>query len=525
MDTKDIIKDRHFKSCLEEIEEPVTGTIYGDLPEWLKGTLLRNGPGLYDIGQDQYHLFFDGMAMFHKFCIKDGVVTYRNKFLQSDAYTKNMAANRIVISEAGTLKHPDPCKNIFKRFFSWFMDDDETDNCNVNFANIGDGIYAITETSKLHRIDPESLESIDKIRLRDYVSVYTSTAHPQRDADGNVYNFGQSVTTKGLSYSLLKFPPEKGKEAFRNATIVTQIPSRWRMNLGYFHSFGLTDRYIIFAEQSLQISLIQVLKSGILKSCPAANSLKYNDLEPVRFFVIDKKSGTVSDSIYMAAPFFFFHAINAFEDGDHLVFDVACCNNGKVFESIERFSKMSIEEYRRKVPGSTIRRFVLPLSTKTDVDKDMVNLDYTGAKARYQPDGTIFCDPEVMDTKGYTFELPQINPSYCRQKYRYTYGISYNNENKTEFPTINELMKFDFKSREFQLWSRQGFLPSEPIFIAQPNSVEEDEGVILSAVYSLERENCVYLLVLDAKSFEEMAWVEFDTVSTVPICIHGMFLK
>lgn len=60
------------------------------------------------------------MALLHQFMIEKGTVTYRGKFLQSEAYKANSAQNRIVISEFGTLALPDPCRNIFERFLSNF---------------------------------------------------------------------------------------------------------------------------------------------------------------------------------------------------------------------------------------------------------------------------------------------------------------------------------------------------------------------------------------------------------------------
>lgn len=44
-----------------------------------------------------------------------GDVYYRSKFLRSDTYMKNITANRIVVSEFGTMTYPDPCKNIFSK--------------------------------------------------------------------------------------------------------------------------------------------------------------------------------------------------------------------------------------------------------------------------------------------------------------------------------------------------------------------------------------------------------------------------
>lgn len=61
------------------------------------------------------------MAMMHRFHICEGNVTYSSRFLRSDSYVRNSEKDRIVVSEFGTLAMPDPCKNIFARFFSRFQ--------------------------------------------------------------------------------------------------------------------------------------------------------------------------------------------------------------------------------------------------------------------------------------------------------------------------------------------------------------------------------------------------------------------
>lgn len=44
-----------------------------------------------------------------------GDVFYKSKFLKSKTFKKNTAANRIVVTEFGTMAYPDPCKNIFAK--------------------------------------------------------------------------------------------------------------------------------------------------------------------------------------------------------------------------------------------------------------------------------------------------------------------------------------------------------------------------------------------------------------------------
>lgn len=45
------------------------------------------------------------------FFFATGEVSHRSRFLRSDTYKANMAANRIVVSEMGTMAYPDPSKN------------------------------------------------------------------------------------------------------------------------------------------------------------------------------------------------------------------------------------------------------------------------------------------------------------------------------------------------------------------------------------------------------------------------------
>ena len=47
--------------------------------------------------------------------ITTGRVTYQSRYLRSETYHRNMAANKIVVSEFGTVAYPDPCKTIFQR--------------------------------------------------------------------------------------------------------------------------------------------------------------------------------------------------------------------------------------------------------------------------------------------------------------------------------------------------------------------------------------------------------------------------
>ena len=44
----------------------------GTIPPWLSGRLIRNGPGLLEVGDTKYNHLFDGLALIHSFTIDQG---------------------------------------------------------------------------------------------------------------------------------------------------------------------------------------------------------------------------------------------------------------------------------------------------------------------------------------------------------------------------------------------------------------------------------------------------------------------
>ena len=139
----------------------------GEIPSWLSGSLLRVGPGKYEWGDTKYKHWFDGESLIHKFEIKDGgKVQYSNRFLRSESYTEAEKRGCISMNSFATVAPPDPCKNIFARFFSYFAPPESfTDNCNVNVVNIKGQPVALTEVPTMWRFDPEDLSSVERLNV------------------------------------------------------------------------------------------------------------------------------------------------------------------------------------------------------------------------------------------------------------------------------------------------------------------------------------------------------------------------
>lgn len=116
----------------------MTFFLIGNIPNWINGSLIRNGPGNLKVGDMRFEHLFDSSAHLHKFAIKHGIITYQCRFIQTETYKKNMTAKRIVVPEFGTPTVPDPCQSIFQRYIYKYRNSKKENNNNllVNFLKL-----------------------------------------------------------------------------------------------------------------------------------------------------------------------------------------------------------------------------------------------------------------------------------------------------------------------------------------------------------------------------------------------------
>lgn len=505
----------------------VSARVRGHLPEWLNGYLLRIGPGKFEFGKDKYNHWFDGMALLHQFRMEKGTVTYRSKFLQSDTYKANSVHNRIMISEFGTLALPDPCKNVFERFMSKFEPTATTDNTNVNYVQYKGDYYVSTETNFMNKVDIETLEKTEKVDWSKFIAVNGATAHPHYDSDGTAYNMGNSYGPRGSCY-VIRVPPEKADvgETIHGAEVICSIAPAESTKPSYYHSFGMTRNYIIFIEQPLKMNLWKIVTSKI-RGKAISDGISWEPQYNTRFHVVDKHTGQLLPEMYYSEPFVTFHQINAFEDQGCIVIDMCCQDNGKSLDVYQlqnlRRAGKGLDQVYNSVARSFPRRFVLPLNVSINAPegKNLSPLTYSSASAVKQADGKIWCSHESLHHKDLMeeggIEFPQINyGKFSGKKYRFFYGCGFRHL------VGDSLIKVDVVNKTLKVWRKDGFYPSEPIFVPVPGASEEDGGVVLSVVITPNQNESNFLLVLDAKNFEELGRAEVPV--QIPYGFHGTFI-
>jgi beta,beta-carotene 9',10'-dioxygenase len=446
--------------------------IQGALPSWLSGALLRTGPAQFEVGQEQYRHWFDGLAMLHRFSFQDGVVAYANRFLHSKTYQENMKEGKIVYSEFAT----DPCRSIFKRLATTFSAE-TTDNANVNISRLGNEFVALTEAPLPVMFDARTLETLGVFDFDDKLSGQVTTAHPHFDRQ---LNAGVNYLAHLGPHSTYNVYALKAGE--RQRQLVSAVPTE---EPAYMHSFGLTEHYVVLAEFPLVVNPLKMLMSGK----PFIENYEWKPELGTRFIVVNKQDGSIVGR-YESEAFFAFHHVNAFERAGEVFVDISAYPDATTV--YDYYLENLIGPNSRAFSNGELRRYRIPLS---------------GARPSY----------EVL--AGESFDLPRINYAHSNGcDYRYAYGAARRKTTPNDF--FNELIKVDVGTTETQRWFEEGCYPGEAIFVAAPNAVQEDEGVLLSIVLD-GKKGTSFLLVLDASSFREIARAEVP--HHIPFSFHGMY--
>ncbi|XP_020781388.2 beta,beta-carotene 15,15'-dioxygenase isoform X1 [Boleophthalmus pectinirostris] len=508
-----------FSKNATESPEASKTEVKGTIPNWLQGTLLRNGPGIFSVGETSYEHWFDGMALMTSFTFKDGEVTHRSRFLRSDTYKSNMAENRIVVSEMGTMAYPDPSKNfIFKAItFLNHTVPDFTDNGASNFIKYGNEYFATSETNYIRMIDPVTLETQDKVDYLKFLPVNVVSSHPHYDKEGNTYNMGTCIAEKGKTkYVVFKVPPHPDKGALKKAEVVCTVPCRSLLTPSYYHSFGMTDNYFIFIEQPFKLDILK-MATAYMRGVNWASCLKFFPDENTLIHIIDRKTGKEVETKYYTGAMVVYHHVNAFEEDGHVIFDVIAYKDNSLYNmfymsKLKEASGFHDDTYVQP----NYRRFVLPIRSDKGVaiGEDMVALKHTTASAVKEKEGKLMCQAEVL-CEG--FELPRINYNLNGKKHRYVYGSIVDDS-----AVSKQIGKFDTETREMIYWKEENCFPSEPVFIPRPSGESEDDGVVVVAITNSNPSQPCFIAILDGKTFKEVA--RANVKGQLYRDVHGFFI-
>ncbi|WP_216204817.1 carotenoid oxygenase family protein [Amycolatopsis aidingensis] len=445
--------------------------VSGELPDWLNGSLIRNGPAAFDCRGGSFRHWFDGQAMLHRFEIAEGRVGYRNRYVDTPSSRSVRSEGRIAYSEFAT----DPCQSLFSRFFTQFRRV-TVPNPNVNVQFGGEHAVALTELPLAVEFDPRTLDTLRVSEYEDSLRGNLTTAHPHADpATGDLVNY------------LLRFGRTSAYQVYRQARgnrreLIGTVPAD---RPGYLHSFAITERHVVLMIFPLVVNPL----SFLLRGKPFIANYRWRPELGTRIVVLDSRTGEIRTDT-RTAPLFSFHHINAFEEDDSLVIDLSQYEDSAVVDALY------LDRLRAGEPIPLPR----PVRHRVELGSGRVR-------------STVLSEEPL--------ELPTID---YRQRngrpYRYAYGVGAADRTGADF--FDQLVKLDTHTGRTIVWQEPGTYPGEPVFVPTPQAGTEDEGVALSVVLDPAADRSL-LVVLDAHSFTELARAEVP--HPIPFGFHGQFTR
>jgi carotenoid cleavage dioxygenase-like enzyme len=455
---------RGFLSGAREIDDAVVD-VQGALPAWLAGTLLLNGPALWELPGGRLDHWFDGYAMWHALRIDRAGQRYRSRFCASESYRQSVAAGAPVYGEFGTANPA----GLFARLKGTKV----TDNPAVVMSRHGERWVSVTETPSLTYFDPQTLQTQERLDLgRRDEAMHLMSAHGFTLPDGSYLNVATALG------------PKCETKLFRLAPGATQarVIARIRMpKSGYTHGFGLAPGHAVVWETALRAQPLAFRFGG--KSY--ADNFRWEPAHGSAIHAVALDGGAVRS--WRIPPMMAFHATQAWADGADLVLEMATYDDGTVFDDLR------LERRRAGLPMRSAMRHV-----------------------RYRlRDGRGEAEPEAIG--GPAIELQQVHPARIgRGRARVCWGAGIGGRGEL-FECTHRV---DLDSGAVATWRRADATQLEPLFVPRPGGADDDDGVLFVPTLADADETTV-IGVLDARTMDCLA--ELRTPQIVPFGFHAAF--
>ena len=454
---------RIFES-LDSEHDYVIDELEGAIPQGLRGTLYRNGPARNDLGGKPFAHLFDGDGMLSQFTIEDGRVRYRNRFVRTEHYLAANNADRPPMRGFGNQLRGGVLGNAFRL---------PGNVANTSVTLHAGNLMALWEGGHPWRLDPDTLETIGDYdfdgRLK---KAHAFSAHPKIDPiTGELFNFGVNYgrKTRLLCYRVGR---DGRMEYLQPVTLPYPV-----MN----HDFALTQKHLVFVIDPILVRVGRLL----LGASSLDGALHWEPSKTTQVILVPRDGG--KPRVAECDPFFHFHVNNAYEDGTDTVVDVVRYDDYQLGESLRNFSTADFAEQ-----GTLVR-------------------------LRVKPAGEV----EQTELCEWKCEFPQHDWRRTTQGH----NVSYLAAGPDGSVLARGVAKVDHTTERSTIHDfGEGQVAGEPIFVPRAADSAEDDGWLLSLVYSAP-EHRSRLVVLDARDVEGEPVAVAHLRHHVPLGFHGTFTE
>jgi beta,beta-carotene 9',10'-dioxygenase len=462
-----------FRSRAEAGPLAFDATLEGSLPRWLDGDLVRTAPAVFSrksatTGRTfSAQHWFDALGMLYGFKVdgERGQVRFRQRLMETEVEKEARAGAMPIASFGSPIE-----RGFWRRVFQPIPK--VTDNTNVNVVALGDQRVALTESPYQWAIDPETLAVQERVAYADRLGDLAMTAHPHFDfREKKVVNVASEIGPSNALVVMTHGPEERTRQLVGKVKVA---------RLPYMHGFGITPKHAVLIAHPFDVNPLAMLWSnkGFI------DHFRWRPEAGTQLHLLDRSTGAVRT--HLAPAGFVFHVVNAFEDGERTVLDVALYRDASVIDALRR---PNLEASGLPALAPSIVRYTMT-------------------------PGMEHAAVEVLLEDG--FEFPSV--SY-RKKNGARHDVSWGA--RVERGGGSTVVRLDARGN-VATHREEGMTYGEPVFVAKPGTSEEDAGVLLT-VGAHATEDRSTLLVLDAHTLEVLARASVPL--PIPLGFHGSFFR
>jgi carotenoid cleavage dioxygenase-like enzyme len=248
----------------------------------------------------------------------------------------------------------------------------------------------------------------------------------------------------------------------------------------YNHTLFLTENYVILYLGPLRAKPLDFL------SKPISEVISYSKDAKCKFLIIERK--TLQVTILDGPSFVVLHGANAFEQDGIINLDLV-----EYINNFEPYKKFYFE----------------------NIKNNDCNLEMAVSRAKLNIVNSKI-DKTIITKKA--CEFPRINERFLTKPYQYIY-LSNRRENANFFNSIIKISLSDKSILEHDFGTD---FVSEPIFIANPNSNQEDDGIIFVNVINITKK-LSYIAYLNASDLS-LIYKAYLPIQ-IPPTLHGIYLR
>ncbi|MGF1480540.1 MAG: carotenoid oxygenase family protein [Cyanophyceae cyanobacterium] len=439
--------------------------VVGRLPEGLRGTLYRNGPGRLERGGERVGHWFDGDGAVLAVHFADQGASAVYRYVQTAGYQQEAAAESFLFPNYG-MTAPGPFWN------NWFRKVKNAANTSV--LALPDKLLALWEGGNPHSLDLHTLETWGTENLEKLEEGEPFSAHPKVAPDtGEIFNFG---IVAGPQASLKLYKSNSSGQIIKTSSVQLE-------GLPLVHDFILAGPYLVFCIPPVRVNLL----SAAVGLSSFSDAMEWKPQLGTHILVIDRDLNLVSRA--EADPWYQWHFANGYRDADELVIEVARFPNFQTNQNVKEVATGTIQTPAR----ATL--WQMRLAPQTGAVKEAA---------------------EVLDR---SCEFPVVPQHQTGQPWRYSYLSMHRDEADVGQELFGAIARYDRSSGALSVADMgKNCYPSEPIFV--PAAPHSEQGWVLTVVYDGDTDTSE-VRVYESDRLEDDPLCRLELPSVIPHSFHG----